>query len=153
MLTRLIIFSLAFLNTQSMRTFVCAYSIYTQAQTHDKTGERVKYFAADGEDLDVHELAQRERLGLDDFDSEFVRMAGKNKTRTTDDYDLDDMFVDRAAKGINRTKQHERARTQAIKGIRIIVMIRCTTIQNVVMILPCFFFQLKSCILFWNHSN
>ena len=91
--------------------------VCVQTATHDKLGERIKFFTADGEDYDVNELAQRERMGLDaDYDEEFARMAAKDAAKATDDYDVDDMFVDRAAKGINRTKQAQRDRQRAING-------------------------------------
>ena len=124
--------------------------------THDRDGKRVQYFADDGLDRSVREMAERERLGLEevgkpslagwlaqervfcaglwlrrltppcpspciiflstqDYDKAFAEMAATEASKAdSDEYTMDDMFVDRAAKAVPRGKLETRDRERAI---------------------------------------
>lgn len=90
-----------------------------QADTHDKEGKRARYFA-DDDKHDLNDLVQRERLGLEDHPEEvFMRLSAKSAHKTDDrldGYTLDDMFVDKAGKKVDKKKTEERDKQKAIAG-------------------------------------
>ena len=62
-------------------------------------------------------MVERERLGLEeDADGMFKRLSGKHMAVASDDYDLDDMFVDRAGKGVAKGMSEQRERAKAVAG-------------------------------------
>ncbi len=88
----------------------------SKVQTHGADGKRDRYFADD----DRHSLMQmfeREKLGTaEDQNQMLSRLAGRKVDRTNEDYDLDDMFADRAAKkdgSSEKEKMRERERAIA----------------------------------------
>jgi len=54
-------------------------------------------------------------MGLgEDFDERYMRMAAKDSHKTNDDYTIDDMFVDRAARTGRKGQKESRDRDRAI---------------------------------------
>lgn len=83
--------------------------------THDRGGERVRYFADD----DRHSLKQmfeREKMTTaEDQNAEFARLAGKVRASTSQDYDFDDAAMDKASQYDSSAKQDTRDRMRAIQ--------------------------------------
>ncbi|XP_077519456.1 CWF19-like protein 2 isoform X2 [Amblyomma americanum] len=83
--------------------------------THDRGGERVRYFADD----DRHSLKQmfeREKMTTaEDQNAEFARLAGKVRASTSQDYDFDDAAMDKASQYDSSAKQDARDRMRAIQ--------------------------------------
>lgn len=82
--------------------------------THDRDGERVRYFADD----DRHSLKnmfQREKMTTaEDQNAEFARLAGQVRVSANDDYDFDDAAMDKASQYDSSAKQDARDRMKAI---------------------------------------
>jgi diadenosine tetraphosphate (Ap4A) HIT family hydrolase len=58
-----------------------------QAATHDKSGQRVRYFA-DDDNVDLQTLVEREKYGIGgDFDTELLQTLGRRKDMGMDDLD------------------------------------------------------------------
>ncbi|XP_013392570.1 CWF19-like protein 2 [Lingula anatina] len=82
--------------------------------THDKSGERERYFA-DDDKYDLKTLVKREKLGTAEDDKlMFARLAGRSIERTDDEYQIDDVFVGRANKVESEAKAEERERNISI---------------------------------------
>ncbi|XP_064636752.1 CWF19-like protein 2 [Lineus longissimus] len=82
--------------------------------THGTSGERERYFA-DDDKYDLKTMFQREKLGTaEDQDRMFARLAGKAMEKTDDDYQVDDVFVNRANKKLSDSKEENRQRSDAI---------------------------------------
>lgn len=92
--------------------------------THDKKGERIQYFGDDSQGQTIQDLVQREKLGLDgDFDSSVLHAnAATSHQLQGEDYTVDDMFVERAARGQPSQKQEAKRRDQAVKGTYLVAM-------------------------------
>lgn len=86
----------------------------TKVPTHDRDGERVRYFADD----DRHSLKnmfQREKMTTaEDQNAEFARLAGKVRVSANEDYDFDDAAMDKASQYDSSAKQDARDRMKAI---------------------------------------
>lgn len=82
--------------------------------THDRDGERVRYFADD----DRHSLKnmfQREKMTTaEDQNAEFARLASKVRVSANDDYDFDDAAMEKASQYDSSAKQDARDRMKAI---------------------------------------
>jgi len=86
-------------------------------QTHDKEGKRSRYFA-DDDRHDLRQMYEREKLSTaEDQNAMMARLAGKAVDKTNEDYDFDDMMVDRAArkKGATEEAEMRRERDRAAK--------------------------------------
>ncbi|CAN8006668.1 unnamed protein product [Ixodes hexagonus] len=87
----------------------------TKMATHNKDGERVRYFA-DDDRLSLKKMFEREKLTTaEDQNAEFARLAGKARPSTSQDYDLDDAALDKAAEHDSSAKQDSRDRWRAIQ--------------------------------------
>ncbi|XP_078314355.1 CWF19-like protein 2 isoform X2 [Crassostrea virginica] len=83
--------------------------------THGKSGERERYFA-DDDRFDLKQMVEREKMGTaEDQNSMFSRLAGRSVDKTNDDYDLDDMFVNRANAKESGAKMEDKERALAIR--------------------------------------
>ncbi|CAH1777035.1 unnamed protein product [Owenia fusiformis] len=86
--------------------------------THDTKGKRERYFA-DDDKHSLHSMFEAEKLGTaEDSNAMFARLAGKSVEKTDDEYQIDDVFVNRANKKISDSKTEERERSMAIKEHR-----------------------------------
>ncbi|KAK7067195.1 hypothetical protein SK128_003604, partial [Halocaridina rubra] len=87
----------------------------TKTKTHGKDGKRNIYFPDD----DRHSLKQmfeaEKSTTAEDQNSMFNRAAMQNHERLDEDYDMDDMFMSKAALKENSAKQAERERKKAIE--------------------------------------
>lgn len=82
--------------------------------THGNDGQRDRYFA-DDDRYDLKQMFEREKLSTaEDQNGMMSRLAGKALDKTNEDYDLDDVFTDRAARKERDGKAEERARDKAI---------------------------------------
>lgn len=87
----------------------------TKMATHNKDGERVRYFA-DDDRLSLKNMFEREKLTTaEDQNAEFARLAGKARPSTSQDYDFDDAALDKAAEHDSSAKQDARDRWKAIQ--------------------------------------
>ncbi|EDQ91287.1 uncharacterized protein MONBRDRAFT_1359, partial [Monosiga brevicollis MX1] len=88
-----------------------------QVPTHDREGTRHQYFADDSMGQNVQDLLQRERLGLDDDqDAAAMRTIGTHgRGLDSEDYTVDDAFVDQAAKGQSRERREQKDRQRAVR--------------------------------------
>lgn len=87
----------------------------TKMATHNKDGERVRYFA-DDDRLSLKNMFEREKLTTaEDQNAEFARLAGKARPSTSQDYDFDDAALDKAAEHDSSAKQDARDRWRAIQ--------------------------------------
>ncbi|XP_005100539.1 CWF19-like protein 2 [Aplysia californica] len=79
--------------------------------THDSKGERTQYFDNDDR-LDLKTLVEQEKTGTaEDQNAMFARLAGRSTDR---DLDVDDMFVDKAARKQNEDNIFNKDRSAAI---------------------------------------
>ena len=85
-----------------------------KVETHSK-GERQRYFA-DDDRYDLKQMFEREKLSTaEDQNAMMSRLAGRAVEKTNEEYDLDDMFADRASrKGLSEEQEKERERDRAI---------------------------------------
>ncbi|XP_072170792.1 CWF19-like protein 2 [Diadema setosum] len=83
--------------------------------THDKDGERERYFA-DDDDVDLETMVRKERMGsADDHNRLLNKVASKKLMMLDSEFNtLDEMFVSSAAKGESRSRTEERERSKAI---------------------------------------
>lgn len=85
-----------------------------KVETHDKKGERKQYFD-DDDKFDLKTLVEREKLGTAEDDSRmFARLAQRSIDKTSDDHQIDDVFLDRAAKKQAISVSEMKERSQAI---------------------------------------
>nr|XP_037277176.1 CWF19-like protein 2 isoform X1 [Rhipicephalus microplus] len=83
--------------------------------THDRGGERVRYFA-DDDRHSLKNLFEREKMTTaEDQNAEFARLAGKVRTSKSQDYDFDDAVMDKASQHDSSAKQDARDRMKAIQ--------------------------------------
>lgn len=83
--------------------------------THDRGGERVRYFA-DDDRHSLQNLFEREKMTTaEDQNAEFARLAGKVRTSKSQDYDFDDAVMDKASEHDSSAKQDARDRMKAIQ--------------------------------------
>ncbi|KAG1670253.1 CWF19-like protein 2 [Nymphon striatum] len=82
-----------------------------KVDTHDKGGERVRYFA-DDDNLSLKEMFESEKLGsAEDQNAMLARLAGRGM-ETNDD--MDDVLVSRANKKISESRLQDQDRSKAI---------------------------------------
>ncbi|KAK2182669.1 hypothetical protein NP493_341g01024 [Ridgeia piscesae] len=82
--------------------------------THAKGGERERYFD-DDDSYSLKALVEREKLGTaEDQNTMFARLAGRSVEATNDDYQVDDVFVSRAARHQSQSHVETRERQLAI---------------------------------------
>lgn len=82
--------------------------------THDNDGKRARYFA-DDDKYDLKQMFEREKLSTaEDQNGMMSRLAGKALEKTDHEYDLDDVFTDRASRKERDGKAEERERDKAI---------------------------------------
>ncbi|XP_076101771.1 CWF19-like protein 2 [Mytilus galloprovincialis] len=85
-----------------------------KVDTHGGIGERKQYFD-DDDKFDLKSLVEREKLGTAEDDSKmFARLAQRSIDKTDDDYQIDDVFLDRAAKKQSINISEMKERSQAI---------------------------------------
>ncbi|KAH7969295.1 hypothetical protein HPB52_016584 [Rhipicephalus sanguineus] len=83
--------------------------------THDRGGERVRYFA-DDDRHSLKNLFEREKMTTaEDQNAEFARLAGKVRVSKSQDYDFDDAVMDKASQHDSSAKQDARDRMKAIQ--------------------------------------
>ncbi|KAL1438290.1 hypothetical protein MTO96_048365 [Rhipicephalus appendiculatus] len=83
--------------------------------THDRGGERVRYFA-DDDRHSLKNLFEREKMTTaEDQNAEFARLAGKVRISKSQDYDFDDAVMDKASQHDSSAKQDARDRMKAIQ--------------------------------------
>ncbi|KAH7954091.1 hypothetical protein HPB49_015475 [Dermacentor silvarum] len=83
--------------------------------THDRGGERVRYFA-DDDRHSLKNLFEREKMTTaEDQNAEFARLAGKVRISKNEEYDFDDAAMDKASQHDSSAKQDARDRMQAIQ--------------------------------------
>ena len=89
-----------------------------KVQTHSK-GERQRYFA-DDDRYDLKQMYEREKLSTaEDQNMMLSRLAGRSVDKTNEDYDLDDVFTDRAATKRSEEADKIRDRDKAIAEHRL----------------------------------
>eukprot|EP00057_Strongylocentrotus_purpuratus_P001399 XP_001198735.3 PREDICTED: CWF19-like protein 2 [Strongylocentrotus purpuratus] len=83
--------------------------------THDKGGERERYFA-DDDDVDLETMVRREKMGSGDDNNRLLNKVASKKLALLDSEfnTLDEMFVSSAAKAEPKAKIEERERSRAI---------------------------------------
>ncbi|XP_063955291.1 CWF19-like protein 2 isoform X1 [Lytechinus pictus] len=83
--------------------------------THDKGGERERYFA-DDDDVDLETMVRREKMGSSDDHNRLLNKVASKKLALLDSEfnTLDEMFVSSAAKAESKSKVEERERSKAI---------------------------------------
>ncbi|CAC5398373.1 CWF19-like protein 2 homolog,CWF19-like protein 2 [Mytilus coruscus] len=85
-----------------------------KVDTHGGIGERKQYFD-DDDKFDLKSLVEREKMGTAEDDSKmFARLAQRSIDKTDDDYQIDDVFLDRAAKKQSISISEMKERSQAI---------------------------------------
>lgn len=83
-------------------------------KTHGSTGERLQYFD-DDDKYDLKKLVQREKMSsAEDQNSMFSRLAGSSVEKTDEDYQIDDIFVSRAAQKDSEAKTFDLQKARAI---------------------------------------
>ncbi|KAK7495124.1 hypothetical protein BaRGS_00013534 [Batillaria attramentaria] len=83
-------------------------------ETHAKGGERTRYFD-DDDKHDLKTLVQMEKLGTaEDQNMMFARLAGRSAEQTNDDFQVDDVFLSKAARQQSAAKAEEKERSKAI---------------------------------------
>lgn len=83
-------------------------------ETHAKGGERARYFD-DDDKHDLKTLVQREKMGTaEDQNMMFARLAGRATEQTNDDFQVDDLFVSKAARQQSAAQTEEKDRSKAI---------------------------------------
>ncbi|KAG7177631.1 CWF19-like protein 2-like [Homarus americanus] len=86
-----------------------------KVKTHGQDGQRSRYFP-DDDQHDLKRMFEREKgTSAEDQNSMFERAAMHNSERLTDDYDIDDMFMSKAALKETAAKQAERDKLKAIQ--------------------------------------
>ncbi|XP_063609512.1 CWF19-like protein 2 [Penaeus indicus] len=87
-------------------------------KTHDKDGQRTKYFP-DDDQYDLKRMFEKEKgTSAADQNSLFERSAMHNSEKLNEEYDLDDMFMSKAVQKESSAKQAERDRQKAIDDLR-----------------------------------
>lgn len=86
-----------------------------KVETHTgKDGERERYFD-DDDKFDLKTLVEREKLGTaEDQNQMFARLAGRAAERTDDDFQVDDVFLNKANRQQSESIQEQRDRAAAI---------------------------------------
>ncbi|KAL3879004.1 hypothetical protein ACJMK2_031326 [Sinanodonta woodiana] len=85
-----------------------------KVETHGNAGERKMYFD-DDDRYDLKELVRREKMGTaEDQNLMFARLAGRHMDKADEDFQVDDIFVQRASKQLSESKIEERDRSMAI---------------------------------------
>ncbi|PVD27440.1 hypothetical protein C0Q70_12599 [Pomacea canaliculata] len=83
-------------------------------ETHSRKGERTKYFD-DDDRHDLKKLVEQEKLGTaEDQNAMFARLAGRSKEQTDDDFQVDDIFISKAARQQSDARAEEKERSKAI---------------------------------------
>ncbi|KAL8625360.1 hypothetical protein ACOMHN_044503 [Nucella lapillus] len=83
-------------------------------KTHSGDGKRARYFD-DDDRHDLKTLVQMEKLGTaEDQNTMFSRLAGKSTERTDEDFQVDDVFVSKAARQQSGARNEEKERSKAI---------------------------------------
>ncbi|KAK6172433.1 hypothetical protein SNE40_016083 [Patella caerulea] len=81
--------------------------------THED-GNRTRYFD-DDDKLDLKTMVEREKMGTaEDQNSMFARLAGRSVEKTDDDYQVDDMFISKAARQQSEAKLEEKDKLKSI---------------------------------------
>ncbi|XP_071539626.1 uncharacterized protein [Panulirus ornatus] len=89
-----------------------------KAKTHSQDGTRARYFP-DDDQHDLKYMFEREKgTSAEDQNSMFERAAMQNVERLDNDYDMDDMFMSKAALRDTVAKQAERDKQKAIQEHR-----------------------------------
>lgn len=89
-----------------------------KAKTHNQDGTRARYFP-DDDQHDLKYMFEREKgTSAEDQNSMFERAAMQNVERLDNDYDMDDMFMSKAALRDTVAKQAERDKQKAIQEHR-----------------------------------
>ncbi|XP_066943076.1 CWF19-like protein 2 isoform X2 [Macrobrachium rosenbergii] len=84
-------------------------------KTHGIDGKRLRYFP-DDDKYDLKQMFEAEKgTTAEDQNAMFSRAAMKNTERLDDDYDMDDMFMSKAAKKEDAAKQAERDKKKAVQ--------------------------------------
>lgn len=87
----------------------------TKVKTHGKDGQRVRYFPDDDQHSLKNMFEKEKGTTADDQNAMFEKAAMMNPERLNDEYDIDDMFMSKAALRDNTAKQAERDKKKAIQ--------------------------------------
>ncbi|XP_063852445.1 CWF19-like protein 2 [Scylla paramamosain] len=87
----------------------------TKVKTHGQDGQRARYFP-DDDHYNLKNMFEKEKgTTAEDQNAMFEQAAMKNIERLNDDYDIDDMFMSKAALRDSAAKQAERDKKKAIQ--------------------------------------
>lgn len=87
----------------------------TKVKTHGQDGQRARYFPDDDQHSLKHMFEREKGTTADDQNAMFEDAAMKNIERLNDDYDIDDMFMSKAALRDSAAKQADRDKKKAIQ--------------------------------------
>ncbi|XP_071112759.1 CWF19-like protein 2 [Haliotis cracherodii] len=83
-------------------------------QTHGGGGERERYFD-DDDQHSLKSLVEREKMGTaEDQNAMFARLAGRAAEKTDEDFQVDDVFISKAARKQSEAQNEEKDRARSI---------------------------------------